>query len=155
MPAVVHVGAALSCLALGAVVIACRKGTTRHRILGGSYAVVLLLVNIAALSIPRSGRGLGPFQILAIVSLATLVAGLVPMWVMRRTEGVVAVHAITMCFSYVGLVAAGLSQIAAERFPDQAAVAVTSVSVLTFAIGSWAIFVRVPRAITQLGGPQP
>lgn len=147
MPAGIHVDAAVAGLVLGALVIAMRKGTTRHRVAGGCYAVLLLVVNVAALAIPRSASGVGAFHVLAVFSLATLVAGFVPMWVRPRSEGIVAVHGITMCFSYAGLVAAGLSQAAAERFPEQAAAAVMITSAVTFAVASVAIFTRVPKAM--------
>jgi uncharacterized membrane protein len=149
MPPEIHVGAAVAGLVLGAAVIAMRKGTARHRIAGGCYAALLLVVNVAALSLPRSVSGLGAFHVLAILSLATLAAGLVPMWVRPRTERIVAVHGITMCFSYAGLVAAGLSQAMAERFPGQAVAAVTVTSAVTFAVASIAIYTRVPRALAK------
>lgn len=149
---VVHIIGAGAALLLGALVIVMPKGTTRHRVVGAGYVVSLLVVNVAALTIPRGAPGLGPFHVLAIISLATLTAGLAPMWVMRRTPSVLAFHAITMCFSYVGLVAAGLSQVAAELTPGSAALAVTGTSFVTFAVGAMLIFTRVPRILSQ---PRP
>ena len=100
MPAFVHVGAAVIALVLGAVVLAMRKGTTRHRIVGGCYAGALLMVNLGALTLSGGSGRFGPFQVLAIISLSTLLAGLVPMRLLPRTTGVIAAHGITMGFSY-------------------------------------------------------
>lgn len=155
MLGLVHLGAAMAALVLGLATIARPKGTPAHRMLGGAYAVLLLVVDIAALAIPRGDDGFGPFQVLAVISLVTLGVGIVPMWVLPRTEGVIAVHAITMSFSYVGLVGAGLSQAAAQAFPDSSAMAVVAASLATFAVGTLAIVARVPGAIGALSRSRP
>lgn len=154
MIGLLHAGAAVAALLLGLVTVARPKGTPRHRVLGGAYAVLLLVVDMAALAIPRDEAGLGPFQVLAVVSLVTVSVGIVPMWVLPRTEGVIAVHGITMSFSYVGLVAAGLSQAAAQALPDSSTVAVVAASLVTFVLGTLVIVARVPGAVgARSGGP--
>jgi uncharacterized membrane protein len=146
-----HVTAALVALVLGATVLSMRKGTTRHRVLGGCYAGVLLLSNVAALTVTRATGGFGPFHVLAIISLATLAAGLLPMWLRPRSPGVIAFHAITLAFSYVGLVAAGLSQVVAQLIPSHTGAGVFVTSVAIFCVGAVLIFNRVPRALAHVG----
>ena len=128
-----------------------RKGTTRHRIVGGCYAGALLMVNLGALTLSGGSGRFGPFQVLAIISLSTLLAGLVPMRLLPRTTGGIAAHGITMGFSYVGLVAAGLSQVAAQSFPHHTGMAVLAASLATFAVGAVAIFGSIDRAMRRSG----
>lgn len=149
MPPAVHVGAAVVALALGAVVFAMRKGTTRHRAVGACYAGTLLLSNAVALTVTRSTGDFGPFHVLAVVSLSTLAIGLVPMWVLPRSPRVIAVHGITMAFSYVGLVAAGLSQAVTHVIPDHSGAGVIATSVVTFAVGGTLIFGITPRSLAR------
>ena len=147
MPPVVHVGAAVVALVLGAVVFAMRKGTIRHRAVGACYVGTLLLSNAVALTVTRSTGGFGPFHVLAIVSLCTLVVGLVPLWILPRGPRAIAVHGITMGFSYVGLVAAGLSQAVAQLVPAHSGVGVIATSALAFTVGAALIFSITPRSL--------
>ena len=151
MPPIVHVSAAIMALLLGASVLATPKGTTWHRRLGAAYATSLLLANIGALTMTGDSGQFGAFQLLAVLSLATLLVGLGLMRRRARTEQVIATHAIIMGFSYVGLVAAGLSQLAAHAAPDHRATAVLATSAGTFTLGAVAIFTTVPRALHSLG----
>ena len=72
-----HVVAAVLALAMAAVVLVRTKGTTAHVRLGWMYVVLLASVDLLALLTYRDGAGPGPFHLLAVVSLATLVAAVV------------------------------------------------------------------------------
>ena len=74
-----HFVSALVALGAGAFVLLDRKGTTRHRRVGWTYALAMLLLNATALLIYRLTASFGPFHVAALVSLATLLAGVVPM----------------------------------------------------------------------------
>ena len=75
-----HVAAAVLALAVAAIVLVRTKGTTAHVRLGWLYVVRLVLVDAFALLTYQDG--IGPFHLLAVISLATLTAGLV--WSPRR-----------------------------------------------------------------------
>ena len=92
-------------LAVAAIVLVRTKGTTAHVRLGRVYVVLLILVDAFALLTYQDG--IGPFHILAVISLGTLTAGLA--WSPRR-RGSRQTHGILMIWSVAGLVAAGLSQ---------------------------------------------
>ena len=75
--AAAHVTAALGALVVGGRRLrGCPKGTTRHRLMGAGYAVLLLAVNVAALSLYQGATRFSVFHVLALISLATLAVGL-------------------------------------------------------------------------------
>jgi uncharacterized membrane protein len=108
-----HVAAAVLALVVAAIVLVRRKGTTAHVRLGRVYVVLLVLVDAFALLTYRNG--IGPFHLLAVISLATLSAGVV--WSPRR-RGSRQTHGILMIWSVAGLVAAGLAQGATAAIPQ-------------------------------------
>ena len=110
-----HVAAAVLALAVAvaAIILMRTKGTTVHVRLGRLYVVLLVLVDAFALLTYQDG--FGPFHLLAVISLATLTAGLV--WSPRR-RGSRQTHAILMIWSVAGLVGAGLAQGATAALPQ-------------------------------------
>jgi uncharacterized membrane protein len=103
-----HVAAALAALVFGALVLAMRKGTQLHRAMGMAYAAAMVALNLAALMIYRITGHFGPFHVLALLSLATLVSGVLA--VVRRRPGWLSKHYQRMSFSYLGLLSAGTTQ---------------------------------------------
>lgn len=112
---VLHVAAAVAALLLGGAVLAQRKGTRRHVLLGRCYVVVMAVQLTAALA-TREQDVFGPFHVLAVVSAATLVAGLAARRLLRGPAAS-AVHGHLMTWSVAGVVAAGLAQWAAATAP--------------------------------------
>jgi uncharacterized membrane protein len=106
----VHVVAAFSALVAGVAVLPLPKGTHRHRLIGTVYVLALVVVNVAALSLHRENV-FGVFHALAVSSLITIVAGLTPLLLGKRSRTVIATHAYCMTWSYAGLVAAGSGQL--------------------------------------------
>lgn len=100
----------------GAMVFLRRKGTTLHRRWGYTYFTAMLALNVSALTIYRLFGGFGVFHVAALVSLATIVAGLVPVVRRRPAGGWLEMHAQFMAWSYVGLMAAAVSE-AVTRMP--------------------------------------
>lgn len=143
----IHLAFAIAALTLGAVVACRRKGDRRHRQLGYSYAVSLLVVNASALSVYEDSARLGPFHILALVSLVTLVSGFIPAYLRRPVSWWLGLHAYLMSWSYVGLVAAGVAQLATMASSLPAGFTVTLPSVLIVFIGGVLIHTRVPRIL--------
>ncbi|HEX2079433.1 MAG TPA: DUF2306 domain-containing protein [Longimicrobium sp.] len=110
-----HMACALMALGSGAAVLLRRKGDRAHRRLGWVYVASMLLLNATALMIYRLFGGFGPFHAAALISLATVIAGIVPP-VRRRPANWVEHHYQWMTWSYVGLCAAAVSE-AGTRVP--------------------------------------
>jgi uncharacterized membrane protein len=120
-----HTVAAVVALVAGAAVLLTRKGTRRHRQLGWAYVVSMLLLNGTALLIYRLFGRFGAFHVGAIFSFVTVVAGTVAALGARRARShrrsaerarALERHYQWMTWSYVGLVAAAVSEIA-TRMP--------------------------------------
>lgn len=111
-----HTALACIALALGAIVVMRRKGDRWHRTIGHLYVASMLGTNITALNIYRLFGQFGPFHVAALVSLATVVAALIPVLARRPRRRWFELHAYFMSWSYVGLVAAAVSE-AAVRLP--------------------------------------
>jgi uncharacterized membrane protein len=144
--ATAHVLAAFSALLVGAVVLVTPKGTQTHRVSGAVYVVALVLVNVAALSLHRENT-FGVFHALAVASLLTIVVGLTPLLLGRRSPPVIVTHAYCMTWSYAGLVAAGCGQLAAAAGQGDGSWSVPVVIGTVLAISGVVIFGRVPSIL--------
>ena len=121
----IHTAAAVAALIAGAAVLLIRKGTRRHRQLGWTYVVSMLLLNVTALLIYRLFGRFGPFHAGAVFSFITVVAGTAAALGARRARArrdtaararALERHYQWMTWSYVGLAAAAVSEIA-TRMP--------------------------------------
>ena len=145
----VHFGLAVVCLGLGPTIFLRRKGTKSHRRIGIAYLAGMILVNASALMVYEDSVGFGPFHRLAILSLATVTAGVIPL-VLKQPKGAwLDLHAYFFCWSYSGLLAAGVSQLLTkvESLPRPFQVLVPSI--LVMGIGAILIHTRVPRVLRQ------
>ena len=147
--ATTHVVAALSALLVGAAVLLSQKGTQVHRTVGGVYILGLLVVDVAALSLHREDA-FGVFHVLALASLATVVVGVVPLLLGRRSPKLISTHAYCMTWSYAGLVAAGCGQLAAASGQGLGMWFVPAVIAAVLTIGGIAIFGRVPAILDRV-----
>ena len=120
-----HTVAAVAALVTGAAVLLTRKGTRRHRQMGWAYVVSMLLLNATALLIYRLFGRFGPFHVGAVFSLVTVVVGTAAALGARRARAgrdvaararALERHYQWMTWSYVGLAAAAVSEIA-TRMP--------------------------------------
>lgn len=151
--ALAHLSAAIVAIVIGIWVFASPKGTTRHRVLGGIYVGLLVLLDVAALSLHREAV-FGPFHMLAILSLATILVAIGLMVLTRRPPAIVATHAFMMSWSYAGLISAGMGQFAVQLHVNGTGV-VWTVILATLLIAGIVIQIRVPRALrTVLGDTQ-
>jgi uncharacterized membrane protein len=159
-----HAAAALAALVAGAAVLLTRKGTRRHRQLGWAYVVSMLLLNVTALLIYRLFGRFGPFHVGAVFSLVTVVAGTVAALGARRARArrdavgrarALERHLQWMTWSYVGLAAAAVSEIATRipalrPRPEQGlafGVTVAVATLLVVAIGAQRIRRRRPALL--------
>jgi uncharacterized membrane protein len=120
-----HLTTAIVALAAGAAVLLTTKGTRRHRRMGWLFVSAMVALNGSALLIYRLFGGFGPFHAFALISLATVIAGTVAAIRARkarmardpqRRSKLVGMHYQFMTWSYVGLCAAAVSEIA-TRLP--------------------------------------
>lgn len=108
-----HFGAALFCLVLGPYIFMRRKGDKSHRILGTVWAIVMLGVNISALSMYGISGRPTLFHFFALMSLAALIPGYAMIWRYKftRKRGHLIAHQMYMVWAYFGLASAGLWQV--------------------------------------------
>ena len=143
----VHSLFGVAALLLGLAVLLRGKGTRLHRRLGQGYVLSMLLLNVTALMIYDLFDGFGPFHVASLISLATVVAGFVPVYFHKPRAAWMQLHATFMCWSYVGLLAAFVSEIA-TRVPgvgfSTGVIVATAIVVLGGAI---LIHTRVPRIV--------
>ena len=143
-----HAALATAALILGAAVLWQPKGGQRHRRAGRLYTATLLLVNVTALAVyDQSGR-INAFHVLALVSLATLSGGFVPVFLRRPQHRWLELHAYFISWSYVGLVAAGAAQIATMVSGAHGPLTVGLSSLAVVLIGGVWIHTRIPRSLT-------
>ena len=145
----VHLVFALVALFTGTAVVALRKGTRWHRMIGNFYVSSMLGTNISAFFIYDLFGGFGPFHWMAIGSLLSLVLGMVPV-ITRRPKGRwLAIHGGFITGSYVGLVAALVAEVS-SRSPQTgefvAEVAALS-TVIVLAAGIYLIGRYLPQSM--------
>jgi uncharacterized membrane protein len=145
-----HILCAVAALLVGAAVFFRQKGTRTHRVLGYFYSALLLLVNVSALSTFSISGSPGPFHAMAVVSLATLVAGFISAVLRRPRSWWLDLHAYFMSWSYVGLAAAGASQIATQYSHLPGSLAIIAPSAATIVCGALLIHTRVPCILAEL-----
>jgi uncharacterized membrane protein len=130
-----HIGAAISALVFGLCVFLTRKGTRLHKQFGYAYFFNMLGLNISALFIYRLTGHFGPFHGAALASLLTLMAGFTAVYLRLPQGRWLELHYEFMNWSYVGLVAAGVSE-ATTRLPSAPFwPAVFAGTVIVFVIG--------------------
>ncbi len=141
---VIHLTFAVSALVFGLIVVMMPKGTRRHRKAGWVYAVSMVGLNGTALMIYRLFGGFGPFHVFALISLLSVVAGVVPVVRRRPRETWLEHHAYWMTWSYVGLVAAGVSEVATRVPASPFWWMVAGSTLLVIGVGRYVINSRVP-----------
>jgi uncharacterized membrane protein len=143
----VHTALGTAALLLGLALFSTAKGTARHRRLGQLYVTRMVLLNLTALFIYELFGRVGPFHFAALFSITTVVAGFVPALLRRPRGGWIEIHALTLSWSYVGLVAAFLAEVAV-RVPGSPFWPAVIVSMLVaVGIGAVAIHTKVPKIV--------
>jgi uncharacterized membrane protein len=106
-------------LLTGLLVLLLPKGTVLHRSGGYVYVASMVLLCVASFRIRDSTpffHGLGMFHVMALVSLGTLIAGLLPMLRRPRSPNAYRLHFRFMAWSYIGLVMATNSHMVRPLF---------------------------------------
>ena len=145
----VHFVLAIAAIAVGAAISLTRKGSPRHRTLGRWYAWLMVGVNVTAFTLYGLFGTFGPFHVAAVVSLATVIAGWVP--VKRKPKAWMERHATFMSWSYVGLLAAAAAETLSRISDTPFWTMVTIGSIGVIIVGAVVIHHRVPKILAQFG----
>jgi uncharacterized membrane protein len=146
----VHALLGVAALILGIAQLLRRKGTPLHRRVGQAYVLSMALLNATALMIYDLDGRFGPFHVASLVSLATVAAGFVPVYLRRPRDAWMHLHAYFMCWSYVGLLAAFVSEVAVRVPGVGFGAAVFVATAVVMASGAVLIHTRVPSILGAL-----
>lgn len=106
----IHTLAAILALITGSIILTRPKGTTRHKRTGRVYGIAMLVVCVTSFMIYRVHNGFGILHIFAIISTATLILGMVPMYV-NWFKNPQVLHFSWMYWSVIGLYCAFAAEI--------------------------------------------
>ena len=109
---VLHLAFAVAALALGVVVLARRKGTRSHKILGRTWALLMAAVALSSFLIFEIRQGAGP-SLVHLLSVWTLISLACAIYFIRR--GNVRAHKGFMIGTFMGLLGAGAGALAPGR----------------------------------------
>jgi len=109
---VLHLAFAVAALALGVVVLARRKGTRSHKILGRTWALLMAAVALSSFLIFEIRHGVGP-SFVHLLSVWTLISLACAIYFIRR--GNVRAHKGFMIGTFLGLAGAGAGALAPGR----------------------------------------
>jgi uncharacterized membrane protein len=142
----VHTTFGFASLLLGLAVVLTPKGTSVHRRIGHYYTVNMLMLNVTALAIyDLTGRFNG-FHVLALISLATIAAGVVPAWTRRPEHGWLERHGRFMAWSFAGVIAAFVAEVT-SRLPQLGVAFTVGGMFVVMTAAAILIETRVPRLI--------
>ena len=99
----VHLASVIPALPLGAYVLVSRKGDALHRMLGRTWAGLMMAGALSSLGLKGLTGGLSWIHILSV-----LVIVMIPRGVFQAIRGDIARHRRTMTLTYLGLVGAGI-----------------------------------------------
>jgi uncharacterized membrane protein len=105
-----HLTSALLAVITGAFVVRNRKATRQHRLLGYLYVNAMLSANLSALAITRLSGSFNLLHAFALVSLASITVGLIAVVWRRPKTRWFDLHIHSMAWSYIGLLAALVSE---------------------------------------------
>lgn len=140
----------MAALGLGLAVLLRPKGTRVHRRIGFGYVLSMVLLNATALMIYDLDGRFGPFHVGSIISLVTIGAGFTPVYFHRPRTAWMELHVMFMCWSYVGLLAAFVAEIAVRVPGVGFGPAVIAATIAVMAGGALLIHTRVPRIVVKL-----
>lgn len=150
-----HFFTALLAMTSGAVVVLRPKGTPFHRWTGRVYFASMLAVNLTALSIYDLFNGFGPFHVAAIISLASVLMGVIVAWRRKPRKTWREAHAYWMSWSYAGLLAAAVSETATRYLALPFGWTVAGATFAVIGISAMIINRNVPRLVNPAKAANP
>ena len=149
--AILHIATACAALLLGAIVLFRPKGTTTHKRLGYGYAASMMVLNITALCLYRLTGRFNVLHIFAIISLVTLLAGIGVAVLRRPRADWLRKHGELMCWSYTGLLSAGMAELAIRVFAPPFWITIGTIAAFVF-LAAW---LCIPRLTANHDAMQP
>lgn len=131
----IHLLSALGAMVAGTIVLILTKGNRVHKTWGYVYVLMMAVLNGSAFFLYKLTGHWGPFHFAAIISLATIVAGLVPVIGQRHNPQRIYRHMAFMYYSVVGLYAAFFAELFSRLWPVHFVVMVMAATAATLAIG--------------------
>ena len=101
-----HIILGFSSLISGLFIVLTQKGNHNHKLIGRVYFLSMLGLNLTSFAIYKLFDGWGFFHWMAVASLIPLIAG----YIAIRYKNINA-HYYFMCWSYIGLLCATISEI--------------------------------------------
>ncbi len=136
----VHLLSALLAMVAGAIVLLNTKGGLLHQRVGYVYVALMVVLNVTAFMIYHLFGKFGPFHVLALVSMGSIVGGMVPVLLRQRIGGWIYWHYYFMNWSVVGLYAAFWAETFTRTLPMKQFWPVVMIATgITAAIGSFLI----------------
>lgn len=149
----IHLYAAITALIAGTFVLFTRKGTRNHKRIGYLYTMAMIILLVTAFMLYSLFGGWGIFHWAAVISSATLAAGMMPIMTRKPEKFYLALHLGFMYWSVMGLYAAFFAE-TLVRMPDIAFFdgspdpifyhIVSGCLIGTMVIGTW-FFIRYNR----------
>lgn len=129
-----HLLFSMASLITGTVVLVSAKGTRIHKVVGYLYTLCMVGVNATAFGLYDLFGKPGPFHLAALISLATLLAGIFP--ALLRIQNWLRLHVAFMYYSVIGLYAAFVSELIVRipRAPFGPAVGLATAVVMMTAV---------------------
>ena len=102
-----------SCFALifGTYILIAKKGTKRHIKIGYLYVISMGILILTAFMIYRLFNGWGIFHYTTLLSLISIILGMVPIWTKKPKDNWKYLHFTFMYWSVIGLYAAFAAEI--------------------------------------------
>src|SRR5262245_64268454 len=107
----VHTVLAMLCIVVGAIQLLRRKGGATHRALGYAYVYAMLVADGAAMLVYRFTGQFNAFHAGAIINFVLIVLAMVPLLQSPRPANWKLRHYYRISWSYVGLIAAAVTEL--------------------------------------------
>lgn len=150
----VHFIASIAALLFGTFILSTKKGSSIHIKAGYAYTICMAVLLASAFMIYRLFGGWGIFHWAALISTATLAAGMIPIWLKKPVESYIELHFSFMYWSVIGLYAAFFAEtftrlpsiVVIDGVPNSVFYAMVGISAFfTMAIGGWFFYRYLPK----------
>ena len=124
-----------------------------HKWFGYAYVTCMVIGDIAILTVYRFNHHFNVFHVGAIVNLLCIALALRPMWTRPRPLQWKLKHYMWICWSYVGLLSAALTEfiIRTQPLPGRGATILATILATSFVcgMGAWLITRHRPKPVPQ------
>jgi len=146
----IHTALSGLAIVLGAEQVLRTRRDRLHRWLGYTYVIALLVGDVAILTVYRFNGHFNMFHVGAVANLLCLAMAMRPMWARPRPVEWKRKHYMWISWSYVGLLAAALTEfvVRTQPLPGRGASIVVTIAAtgLVTGVGAWLIARNKPAA---------